>query len=262
MGDLPHPLDEVIPRVEDGMITAMSLGEFGFLIAADGADDGCAQSLGPLARDQSNPAGSGMEQDGVAFLDLVGLPDEVLGGHALEHHRGRLLIGDAIRQHDQAIRRHDPLFGIGALGPTRVGDAVADLYVCDARTDRLDHAGRFCTKAAWEGGRIRARAHISVNIVEADGCVPDTSFTRPGLAEVNLLPDENLRPSGLMEENCVGHDAVPFGVSSPLQDRRRLKVCKRSGSDDPLPSRTSEADIQSSSGKCQKLPLRGRALSS
>ena len=99
------------------MVAAMSLGEFGFFVAADGADDRRAQRLGPLARDEADAAGCRVEQDGIAFLDLVGLPDEVLGRHALEHHRRRLLIGDAVRQHDQAIRRHYPLFGIGALGP-------------------------------------------------------------------------------------------------------------------------------------------------
>ena len=211
------------------MVAAMGLGEFGFLVAADGADDGRTQRLGPLARDEADPAGRGMEQDGVAFLDLVGLPDQVLGRHALEHHRGRLLIGDAVRQHDQAIRRHDPHLRIGALGAARIGNAITDLYVSDARTDRLDHAGRLCTKAAWQGGRIRARAHIGVDIVEADGRVPDTGFSRPWLADVDLLPDENLGPSGLMEANCVGHDAVPFGASSRLHLRGRLKVCKGSG---------------------------------
>ena len=176
------------------MVAAMSLGEFGFLVAADGADDGRAQRLGPLARDEADPAGRGMEQDGVAFLDLVGLPDEVLGRHALEHHRGRLLIGDAVRQHDQAIRRHDPLLGIGAVGAARIGDAVADLHVGDARADRLDHAGRLRPEAAWQGGRVDARPHIGIDVVEADRRVPDTGFARPGLADVDLLPDENLGP--------------------------------------------------------------------
>jgi hypothetical protein len=148
-------------------------------------------------------------------------------GHALEHHRGSLLIGDAVREHDQAIRRHDPLFGIGALGPTRVGDAVADLYVSDAQTDRLDHASRLCAKATWERRWVCARSHIGVDIVEADGRVPDTGFTWPWLTDIDLQPDENFGPSGLMEAYCVGHDAVPFDASSRLQDRRRLKVCER-----------------------------------
>ena len=49
------------------MVAAMSLGEFGLLVTADGADDGRAQRLGPLARDEADPAGCRMEQDGVAF---------------------------------------------------------------------------------------------------------------------------------------------------------------------------------------------------
>ena len=159
-------------------------------------------------------------------LDPVGLPDEVLGRHAFEHHRGSLLVGDAVRQHDQAIRWHDPHLGIGALRAARIGNAVADLHVRHAWADRLDHTSRLRTEAAWQGGWVRARPHIGIDIVEADGRVPDTGFTRPGLADVNLFPDENLRPSGLMEANCVGHDVVPFGATLRLHLRIRLKVRK------------------------------------
>jgi hypothetical protein len=210
------------------MIAAMSLRELRLLVIADGSDDGCAQRLGPLARDEANPTGCRMEQDGVAFLDHVGLPDEVLSRHALEHHRGRLLIGDAVRKHDQAIRRHDPHLRIGALRAARIGNAITDIYVGDAWADRLDHASRLCAKAAWQGGRVGARAHVGVDIVEANGRVPDTGFTRPWRADINLLPDENLRPPVLMEANCVGHDVVPFGARLRLHLRKRLKVCKGS----------------------------------
>jgi hypothetical protein len=82
------------------MVAAMGLGEFGLLVAANGANNGRSQSLSPLTRDQANPTSSGMEQDSVTFLDLVDLPDQVLGRHALEHRGGGLLIGDAIRQND------------------------------------------------------------------------------------------------------------------------------------------------------------------
>jgi hypothetical protein len=82
------------------MVAAMSLGERGLRVTADGADDGGAQRLGPLTRNQANAASRRMEQDGVAFLDPIGLPDEVLGRHALEHHCGSLLVGDAVWQHD------------------------------------------------------------------------------------------------------------------------------------------------------------------
>jgi hypothetical protein len=60
------------------MVAAMGPGEFGLLIAADGADDGRTQRLGPLTGDETDTAGGCMEQDGVAFLDLVGLPEKVL----------------------------------------------------------------------------------------------------------------------------------------------------------------------------------------
>jgi len=92
---------------------------------------------------------------------------------------GSLLIGDAVREHDQAIRRHDPHLCIGALRTARIGNAVADLHVRHAGADRLDHASSLRAEAARQGRRVCTQSHIGVDIVEADGRVPDTSLTRP-----------------------------------------------------------------------------------
>ena len=63
--------------------------ELRLLRAADGADHGRAEVARPLAGDQPDAAGGRMDQHGVAGADLVGAPQQVLGGHALEHHRRR-----------------------------------------------------------------------------------------------------------------------------------------------------------------------------
>ena len=41
---------------------------------------------------QADPAGCGVEEDSVAFADLVDLADEILHGQTFEHHRCGLLV--------------------------------------------------------------------------------------------------------------------------------------------------------------------------
>jgi hypothetical protein len=41
-----------------------------------------------LAHDQPDAAGGGMHQDGLALLYLERSPQQILCGHALQHHRG------------------------------------------------------------------------------------------------------------------------------------------------------------------------------
>ena len=60
-GDALHPLHEILFVVIDDMIAAMGLREFGFGWAADGADHGGAELLHPLASDQADTAGGGVE---------------------------------------------------------------------------------------------------------------------------------------------------------------------------------------------------------
>jgi len=76
----------------------MRLGELCLLIAADGADDGGAEMFRPLAEDKTDAACRGMEQDGVAGLDAIGLTDQILHRQALEHHRRRGLVIEAVGQ--------------------------------------------------------------------------------------------------------------------------------------------------------------------
>ena len=113
-GDLVDAFDEILARVDDGVGAAMGLGELGLFVAADGADHGGAEMLGPLAEDQADAAGRGMQQDGVAGFDAIGLADQILRGQALQHHGGGGLVVDAVGQLEQAIGRDQPRFGIGA----------------------------------------------------------------------------------------------------------------------------------------------------
>lgn len=94
------------------------------------------------------PARRGVDQNDIALSHFADLANQILRRHALEHHRGALLIADAVRQDNQAVGGHNPRFGISALRSVAVGDAIARLDVDDARTDFLDDAGAFGAEPA------------------------------------------------------------------------------------------------------------------
>src|SRR4029077_16659267 len=62
LGDLSDPLDEILPRIDDGKSAAMAAGDACVLDAADGADNRSAQGARPLAEQLADPAGRGMDQ--------------------------------------------------------------------------------------------------------------------------------------------------------------------------------------------------------
>jgi hypothetical protein len=130
---------EILLLVEDDVVAAVGLRELGLVRAAGRADHRGAQVLRPLAGDQADAAGRGVEQDRVAGVDLVGLAQQVLCGHALEHHRRRLLVGDGVRAAAPAPWPGRPAVGVGAQR-AGVGDPLPDLDLRHALAHRLDDA--------------------------------------------------------------------------------------------------------------------------
>ena len=126
----------------------MGLGELRLVVAADGADDGGAEMLRPLAEDKADAARRGVKQDRVAGFDAIGLADQVLCRQALQHHRRGGRVVDAVGQFEQPVGRDQPRFGIGAERRTAIGDAVAGLQIGDAGSDFLDDAGCLAAQAA------------------------------------------------------------------------------------------------------------------
>ena len=59
-------------------MAAMLSSEFRFDWGADGADDGAAEMVEPLAGNQTDSAGRGVKKDGHAGFDLKGLTDQIL----------------------------------------------------------------------------------------------------------------------------------------------------------------------------------------
>ena len=81
-----------------------------------------------------------------------------MNGHALEHHAGRVFIGDAVRHLHQPVGRDDALLRIGAE-PPYIGDAVAGAEPIHALPDRGDDADAFL---AEHEGHLRGRIDAPV----------------------------------------------------------------------------------------------------
>ena len=147
-----------------------------------------------------------MDEDGVAGLHDVGLADEVLGGHALEHHGRGLLVADAVGQGDQHLGGGRAAVGVGAEGGG-VGHALAGLHLGDAVAHGLDHAGTLVAGGEGQaaGGRVEAGAEVGVDEVEAHGRLPDQGLAGAGLAGVELLELEHLGAAMLGYPDPPGH---------------------------------------------------------
>ena len=85
------------------------------------------------------PAAAWIRQT-VPLLHLVGAVNQVLHGHALEHHAGGLLVADIVGQLHRAIGVEHALGRIAAER-SDIGDAVADFEVGHAGADRDHLAG-------------------------------------------------------------------------------------------------------------------------
>ena len=208
-GDLRDALHEVLAGVDDGVVATMGFREFCFLVAADGADHGGAEMLGPLAEDEADAAGRGVQQNGVAGFHAIGLADQILRGQAFQHHGRCSLVIDAVRHLEQTIRRDHPRLGIGAHRRIAIGDAVAGLEVSDARADILDHAGALAAEPTRQLHRVETGAIVDIDEVEADGGVADARLARARLADLDLLPDQNIGGTGFVKADGVRHGYSP-----------------------------------------------------
>ena len=70
--------------------------------------------------------------------------------------------------------------------------------------DFLDHAGRLAAEPARQRRRIKAAAMVDVDEVQPDRGVADAHLARTGLADLDLLPVQNLGSAGLVKRiACV-----------------------------------------------------------
>ena len=117
LGDLVDPLGEILVAIEDRVLRARLLGERGLLRRADAADHRCAQRLAPLAEDEPDAPGRGMDEDRVALFHPIGLAQQILRSQSLEHHPGGGFVGDRTRQLEQKPRFDVSLLGVAPAEP-------------------------------------------------------------------------------------------------------------------------------------------------
>jgi hypothetical protein len=205
------PLGEVLARVDDGVVAAVCLGQRRLLVGTDGADHGDAQCPRPLADDQADTAGRGMDQDGVARLHRAGTAQQVLRSHALQHHRRAGLEVDRVGQLDQTVGRNVAHLCIGADRAAGIGDAVADLQFGNRAADGFDHPGALKANAGGHRQRIGTGAMVDVDVVEADGVVAHARLVRRRVANADFFPAQDFGAAGGVKADGVAH-AVSFDV--------------------------------------------------
>ena len=205
VGQLPRALGEVFGLVVDDVRAARRLGELRLVGRADRADDRCAEMLGPLAGDQADAARRRVQQHGRVLADLVGLAQQVAHRHALQHHRRAGLVVDAVRQLDETVHRHQPLFRVAA-DRASVGATVADLELGHAGADRHHLAGTLVARNERHRHLVEARALIGIDVVDAHRMLLQPHLPRPRLADLHALPLHHLGAAVLMDADGVDHD--------------------------------------------------------
>ena len=121
----------------------MRARDLGFLLAAHRTDNSRTEMLGPLAHNQADAAGGGMDQNGVPSLHAIGIVQQIARGHAADHHRRRRALIDTVGQRDYARGGNQPKLRIGAVRSGDTTHPIADGKAAHLRTDGVDHAGAF-----------------------------------------------------------------------------------------------------------------------
>ncbi len=155
-GDFAHPPGHVLGAIIDDVMAAMVFRHRNFLRRTDRADDRRAERPRPLAQQRADATRGGVHENCVATLHAIGRAQQITGRHALEHHRRRLLIADALREPGNLVRGQVPRLGVGADRPGAVGNAIARLEALHTLANLLDDARRLKAKARGQLHRVEA----------------------------------------------------------------------------------------------------------
>ena len=167
--DAVRLLDEVLLGVEDDLVGARFPGELRLLLGSRGPDHGRPPQLGELDEQEPDPAGRGVHERRLSFLKGEGAVRQVVGGHALEHHRG----GDP-RLDERDVEGHQVLGGgdhVLGVGPGRARErhVVSGRHVLDALAHGVHLARAFEPERAGHVAGVEARALVDVDKVHARG---------------------------------------------------------------------------------------------
>src|SRR5699024_297568 len=133
----------------------------------------------------------GMNQSGLARLDLVRTCRQVLRGQALQRHRGSHLGADSLGHTQQVVRIHDDLRRIRPR-PLMPCDTVADGPALDTFADGSDAARALRANDVRKLHRIHTGTAIRIDEVHARGLDVDEHLTGPGDWGLHLTELEDL----------------------------------------------------------------------
>jgi hypothetical protein len=182
-------------------------GALRFLARANDGDDRRAEMLGPLHEDRADAADRGMNQQRIALAHAIDLAQQHLRCQALQHQRSSLSIVDAVGDAHQPLGGQHARFAVSAGGIERVGDAVADFDLADARADGLDYARCLAAEHRGKRHRIQAGALVGIDEVEPDRRVPDAHLARTGVGDLDAVPAQNFRAAVRMNSHRMCHAA-------------------------------------------------------
>jgi hypothetical protein len=186
------------------MVAAMGPRQLRLLLRADRADDGGAEMIGPLAGDEADAAGRGMEEDRLPGADFECLAKQILRGEALQRHRRCRAKVDARRDLDQPVGGDQPLLRIGAVG-AGIGDAVAGADRCHARADGDHHARSLASRYERQRRFVDALAVIDVDEVQPDRLMADARLARPRRTDFDVLPFQHFGSAEFTDDNRLDH---------------------------------------------------------
>ena len=188
---------------------ARSFGHSRLLRPADGGDHDCAQRIAPLAEQLPNAASARMHEDHVASLHRKRAAKQVLRGEAFQHHTCSGLVGNAIGKLHENVCADHALLRIAAKR-RRVANAIANLEALHIRPDLDDLASGFIAKHERRRRFIGASAKIRVDVIQPDGAIAHAHLASAGRAHGHVFDAHNVRPAGLVDDDCFHHGRVPF----------------------------------------------------
>ncbi len=168
------------------------------LFCSRGPDHVRTPQLGELDEQEPDPARRGVHERRLSFLKGEGAVREVVGGHALEHHRG----GNP-RLDERDVEGHQVLGGgdhVLRVGPrcAREGHVISSGHVLDALTHGVHLARAFEPERAWHVAGVESRALVDVDKVHAGGGELYARLAGARFGDLDFLVTEGLRPAKLV----------------------------------------------------------------
>ncbi len=172
---------------------------------ADHRDHFRAEMLGPLHENRADSSDRRVHEQRVALAHAIGLPQQHLRGHALQHECRGLVVADALGNAHEALGRQHTRFAVRAGRVECVRDAIAGLELADAGANGLDDAGRLATEHSRELRWIQARALVDVDEVQPDRRMAHPRLTGAGLGHVDRIPAQDFRAAVGMNTHRMSH---------------------------------------------------------